>query len=409
MTGRRELADSFRLLATDERWLATDLLVGVVALAVWVAGTGALATQAAGAAGIALGVGTDGAPSTLAVGLFAGLWLVVPAAALVVRLRQRTLNLRGNVEQHYRFDHPAALLVPPAPLVAVVVGVAVTSTVPSWVVALLAVPVGLFALVRTLAFSYRVYGFSRPLLVQVGTFATSVAAFGGALAAVATVAGRGEVVRQSLDVLGLSAALAGGVEVGPVAVAWPVPAALSTVALAAAYVLVQSVVAAVVRLVKPSVDRSTMRTGQRYPPFLEAATPVRSRANGGASSQSTDDPGTAESTDDDVTDGDGDGADGADEEDLDDVSNTRVFTPPSDGNGDADGAIPGVGGDAGDGATDPDSAGQTRTVPAADADDRETDGDATADREHCVACGESFAVDTAVRFCPNCGAALEGE
>ena len=127
MTGRRrsELTDSFRLFATDERWVLRDLLVGAVALLVWVAGTGALATQVASALDFPLGLASGETPSVVAIAVFAVLWLAVPAVAVVVRLRQRTLNLRGNVEQYYRFDHPSALLAPPALLVSLVVAVAV--------------------------------------------------------------------------------------------------------------------------------------------------------------------------------------------------------------------------------------------------------------------------------------------
>lgn len=434
MTGRRrrELASSFRLLAAEERWLPTDLLLGALALVVWVAGTGTLVTQVASAAGMPLGLGPGETPATLTVGLFAGLWLVVPGAAFVVRVRQRMLNLRGNVEQYYRMEHPAALLVPPLVLVAVVIGAALTLGMVPWYLTLLAVPVGLFALVRTQAYSYRVYGFSHPLLVQGGTFLATVVALGGAFGAIATPTGSGELVQQSLWAVGLSGVLTGELPVGPLAMTWESVAALFPVFVAFSYVVVQTLVALGVRALKPEVDRSKMRTGQRYPPFLETATPVSAGEARGQASTPTS---SGSSTSDVHADADGEderdssadpdeNADDSDEEtedeDLDDVSNTRVFTPPSGDESpefDSDGADTGADGatsvqSTGTSGDDTETTSQTRAVPSNDAPDTGgTGGDKTdtADREHCVACGESFSVGTTVRFCPNCGAALEGE
>lgn len=409
MTGRRrrELADSFRLLASDERWFFRDLLVGAVALVVWVAGTAALATQLADALGVALGLGPGETPSRAAMALFAVLWLAVPAVAVVVRLRGRTLNLRNNVEQYYRFDHPAALLAPPALAVAVVVGLCVALGAFPWYVALVMIPVGLFCLVRTLAFSYRVYSFSRPLVVQALVALSTVVLLGSAFAAVGIASGRGTLVDQVLRAAGSPSWITGTVALEGVAVSGVAAAATAPVVLAAGYVLIQSVVALAVRLIEPDVDRSRMRTGQRYPPFLSTVAPTRPSATAGqADDRPTDAAGDGvDAGSSDGADGDADGAasDEPDEPDLDDVSNTRVFTPPAEDDGDVD---PGRGTDMASEASDDDaagSAGETRAVPG----DAARPGESSGRREHCAACGESFSVDTTVRFCPNCGAQLE--
>ena len=400
MTGprQRELRDSFALLTSDERWVLSDLVVGAMALLIWVAGTGALATQVAGVVGIPLGIASGEQPSAIGFVLVVLLWLVVPAIAVVVRFRRRMLNLRGNVEQFYRFDHPAALLVLPALLVIGVGAVVVTLGNVPWYVTVASVPVGLFTLVRTLAFSYRVYSFSHPVVLQVLAVLSTGVMLGGVFAAVATAIGRQPLVERVVRTAGLPTSLT----VSPVDVVVPVVwvATLLPVVTAGAYVLVQTIVSLGVRLLKPDVDRSKMRTGQRYPPFLPSATPT------GPSTQAhvVDDAVTAGEHSDpvDADDGavangtvagdpvDGEEADAeeSDEDDLDDVSNTRVFTPPTDGD-ETEFTAGSAGG------------GETRAVPAT--------GTEADDREHCDACGESFTVDTDVRFCPNCGAALDAE
>lgn len=424
MTGRRqrELAESFRLFAGDEQWFLRDVLVGVVGFVVWVAGTGALAAHVASAFGIPLGLAGGETPSVVAIALFAVLWLVVPAVAVIVRLRHRALNLRGNVEQYYRFDHPSALLAPPALLVVVVGAIAVVLGAFPWYFTLVMIPVSLAFLVRTLAFSYRVYSFSHPLIVQALVALSTVALIASAFAAVGTAMGRPSLVDQVLRTTGLPAWITGTVSVEGVTVSGVASAALLPVVLATTYVLVQAVVALGVRLLKPDVDRSRMRTGQRYPPFLPAATPVQTSV-GPANADDAPDVGGDGSTADAATastddaagteDVGGDEPDDPAEDDLDDVSNTRVFTPPAD-DGDAGfdaGSPTGAGSttdagsvtDTGSTADVPDA---TRAVPGTDADEGASARD---EREYCEACGESFSVDTAVRFCPNCGVALEGE
>lgn len=414
MTGRRQrdLADSFRLLASDEQWFLRDLLVGAFAFVLWAAGTGALATRAAGALGIPLGLASGESPPTAAIAGFAVLWLLVPAIAVVFRLRQRTQNLRGNVEQCYRLDHPAALLAVPTLVVGLLVGSVVALGAVRWYVTLIMLPVGLFVLVRTLAFSYRVYAFSHPLLVEALIAVSTVLLLGSALAAIGTATGHRTIVDEVLRQLTVPGWLIGTLTVEGVSISGLAVAALLPVALAAAYVTVQTVVALLFRLVKPDVDRSGMRTGQRYPPFLPMATPVQPSSEPTETRDQPSDVSESLPADSDTEDAASDERSAADEtnaadgtdDDLDDVSNTRVFTPPSD---DSAGLDP-----QSDGSPEPVRGGaeETRAVPGTDAgDDGGTAEPTMADRDHCGACGESFSVDTAVRFCPNCGSAVDGE
>lgn len=421
MTGRRrrELAESFRLFASEEQWLLRDVLVGVVALVVWVAGTGALATQIASAFGVPLGLGSGETPSTIAIAVFGALWVLVPAIAVVVRLRHRMLNLRGNVEQYYRLEHPAALLAPPALFLVAVVGIAASLGTFPWYFPLVMIPVGLTFLVRTLAFSYRVYSFSHPLLVQVLLAVSTVVLLASTFAALGTAMGRPSLVTQVLLAAGLPTWSTGAVSLQGVIVSGLAAAALLPVILATGYVLVQTVVALGVRLLKPDVDRSKIRTGQRYPSFLPKATPVQTTAVSGDTTDKTPraaDGASAENVDDAAGGtGDADETGEADEaeDDLDDVSNTRVFTPPADDSvaGFDAGSVTDTGPETGAGATadagaTSDGSEETRAVPTSD----DADGASTSGaREYCDACGESFGVDTTVRFCPNCGTALESE
>lgn len=415
MTGRRrrELGDSFRLLGRDEQWFLRDLLVGVAVLAVWVAATGVLATRLASALDLALGLGAGESPSRAVIAVFGVLWLLLPAIAVVRRLRTRTLNLRGNVEQYYRLAHPAALLAPPAVLVlASGVLVLALGALP-WYAAFVLVPVGLFALVRTLAFSYRVYSFSHPLVVQLLAGLSTVLLLGSSLVALGIATDRRALVDQVLLVAGLPTWIAGTVSVEGVAISGVAAVALVPLLLALAYVLVQTVVALGVRLFEPDLDRSKMRTGQRYPPFLPEVTSVQPSTTPDSADSvapetdsdttpvdgtaaGSDDVAAADATDDTVEGGESEG------EDLDDVSNTRVFTPPA--GDDSSGLDAGTGTDAGattGAGTSDDAATETRAVRSDEA------GDATSEtREYCDACGESFSVDTTVRFCPNCGGAL---
>ena len=424
---RRELTDSFRLVARDEQWFGRDLVAGVAALLVWVAATGALATYVAGLLDVSLGLAGGETPSPITIAISGVLWLLVPAVAVVFRIRNRTSNLRGNVEQYYRLYHPAALLAPPALLVLASCVVAVALGSFESYFALLMVPVGLFVLVRTLAFSYRVYSFSHPLVVQTLLFVSTPVLLGSAFAAVGAAAGRRALVDRALMAVGLPAWITGTVSVEGVDVSGVAVAALAPVLLALAYVLIQTAVSVGVRLVRPEVARSKMRTGQRYPSFLPGATPVTpSESPVDADDAAPDAEDTARDADDAAPTADADDSSSAGDsptetdepeggdDDLDDVSNTRVFTPPgddADGDSDADstpdsGAETGARPSSGPGSSSGTASSETRAIQSEGVD---RDASSADERERCDACGESFTVDTAVRFCPNCGTAFEGE
>lgn len=365
MTWRREVGDAFRLART-ERWVATDLLAGVLLYAAWVAGTEMLLRRGADAAGLTPPAAHR--PVLVAAGL---LWLVVPAAVAVYRLRDRLVNIRGNVEQRYRFDYPGALLVPPAAVLAVLAVVAAVVPDRRYGAVLLSVA-GLYLLARTTAFSYRVFAFSRPSFLYAATFATVAVQAAAALVTVAPVVDRGALVERAVVALGVGeyvTATAGGVPL-PLVAAAAVPVGLS-----AAYLALQGLAALEVRLIEPEVSRSDLRTGQRYPPFVDVAdgaaydrTPADGEGGGGEA------PAAAESTPD-------EGADGG-AENLDEVRHTRVFRPPGE-----DGDRAGAGG-------------ADLMEAGADGPDAGSGGSA----RRCTACGETARAEATV--CPNCGTSL---
>lgn len=396
-----DVTTSFGLVRT-ESWVAIDLVAGLAGYVVWVAGSAALGVQVASLADYP--VAPDGSPTMSILGLVVLLWLVLPAAVGVARVRSRLLNIRGNVEQHYRLDRPGALLVPPVVLLtlALVAGVALGALAPLLFVVL--VPATLYLLIRTAAFAYRVFSFSHPLLVYAVLFATLAVQAGILLVYLGQATENGAVVSGAVDVLGLPvdplATLDFGVSTAPMGLA--IAAALPIV-IALAYVLVQAIAGVIVRVRSPTIRPTRVRTGQRYPPSLEVAsnggrttsatrsgkqTPASKGAGSGGTgstaSDSTDsgsmaaDSTTADSTaesadasadaatatDDASTTASADDAT-ADDAEADSVSNTRVFTPPS-GTGD-DPLSPAAGGD---GAECPDCG---ATVPA--------------DADACPACG----------------------
>ncbi|WP_225333789.1 zinc ribbon domain-containing protein [Halomicrobium urmianum] len=363
MTWRREVGDAFRLVRT-ERWVATDLVAGALLYALWFAGTGALLRRAADAAGL-----TPPAAHRPVLVAACLLWLVVPGAVAVYRLRDRLLNLRGNVEQRYRFDYPGALLVPPAALLAALAVIA--AVVPDRRYGAVALSVaGLYLLARTLAYSYRVFAFSRPAVLYAATFATVAVQAPAVLVTVAPAVDRGALVERAVAALGVGeyvTGTAGGVPL-PLVATVAVP-----VGLAVAYVALQNVAALAVRLIEPEVNRSDLRTGQRYPPFVDVADgPAYDRTP--ADGEATDDDRAAEPTPDEGTDDAG--------ENLDEVRHTRVFRPPGE---DGDDASPG---------------GADLIEDGAGGADAGTGGAA----RRCTACGETAGADATV--CPNCGTSL---
>ncbi|WP_226021612.1 zinc ribbon domain-containing protein [Halomicrobium salinisoli] len=364
MTWRRAVGDAFRLLRT-ERWVATDLLAGAVLYAAWVAGTAALLRRAADAAGLSPPAAHR--PVLVAAGL---LWLAVPAAVAVYRLRDRLLNISGNVEQRYRFDRPAALLVPPAALLAVLAIVAAVVPDRRYGAAVLSIA-GLYLLARTTAYSYRVFAFSRPAVLYAATVVTVAVQAAAALVTVAPVVDRGALVERAVVTLGAGeyvTATVGGVPL-PLVAAVAVPVGLS-----AAYLALQGVAALAVRLIEPDVNRSDLRTGQRYPPFVDVADgPAYDRTPADGEAAGDDVPPSAEPTPDEGPD---------DGEDLDEVRHTRVFRPP------------------GEGEDGPSAAGADLIEDGAGGANAGSGGSA----RRCTACGETARAEETV--CPNCGTSL---
>lgn len=377
-----ELRDSVRLLGT-ERWLFAGGFVAYVAVAVWVLATGTLALSVAPALAETTLLTVAGTPIT-ALAVFAGLvWVAIPGVVLAALLDRFLRNHRGNLASHYRFDHPALLLVPSGVLMLVVFGstLFVGQTLP--VLAVGAVASG-HLFVRTLAYGHRVYSLSVPRLfslmaVLVGwTFAIgwlahapSLVSIGAPLESGLSSAGVPSVVETLASLLGLDAR-----ELLSVAVAFPTVLSL-------AYILAQSAVATTVYLRAP-IENPRPRPGQRYPPN---ASVTSSRATTETPAVATD--GSAETTadsppaDEDSTDTDSDERPG-----------TRVFTP--------DQPVP-----------------ETETV--ADAETGDTTGeewfedtavytdDAATDGapDECPACRTDIPLETRVSFCPNCGERLD--
>jgi|GEM_PF-2653113 len=353
---RRALSDSFRLATNGEQWLLLDLVLAVVGFVGWVGATGALAALGAEEVGVSLAI-EQGSSQTMA--LLAGAvigWIVLPAVAGTWRLRDRVTNVSSNVESHYRFDEPAALLAPPAALV-LIAAVATVAAPLKWPALAVAFVAGAYLLVRTSAYSYRVYSFSHPLVVHLGSFLTFLLyATAGVVQLGAVVDQRGMVV-DAADILGLPVSVYGTVSAGPITVPTLLTAAAAApVVVSLAYLLVQSLVATYVVRAEPTVDRAALRAGQRNPFQPTAANgaggQIRQPAGGSQpASPSSDDDHSVPSH----------------------IQPTRVFDP--------DGEV--------------DNPTGTETSHAGPGDER------------CRTCGVAFSSGTEIRFCPNCGQRLD--
>ena len=459
MAGRREdLVSSFRLAVTEESRLFGAGLLALVVYALWVGLSGAALTFGADALNVSLSPEpwTGAKTGLAAVALLA--WVVVPAAVAAWLLVGQLTNESGNIAQRYRYRHPGVLLAPPAVLLAValVATVALDGPWPAFVVVVFA---ALFLLARTVAYGYRVFSLSAPRALAAAAALSFLALAVALLTGGATAAGREgylEAVTEGFTgAVGADAAativtgsvtVAGATLPAAVVAAVAVPAGLSVL-----YLLVQTLGGGVNRVRKPDVPRSDLRTGQRYPDF---ARPTTSRAGGaggsstsgassspkasesptaptgsgagagpgstasstkaatssasstGSRSSSTDsspDPaapaeatggGTGNDSDDSPTVDTGP----ADSQVTDDVSNTRVYTPPNDGDDGDDplpfGADPGDGGDGADTDVEPGESARTGTT-----------GSTAGEEPVCPDCDEPH--DPGAVFCPACGAALE--
>jgi len=353
---RRALSDSFRLATNGEQWFLLDLCLAVIGFVGWVAATGALAALGAEEAGVSLAI-ERGSNRTL--GLLAGAvvgWIVIPAAAGTWRLRDRVTNVSGNVESHYRFDDPAALLVPPAVLVVVAAGATAAAPL-KWPALAVAFVAGAYLLVRTMAYSYRVFSFSHPAFVHLGSFLTLLLYATAGVVQLASVVDQRAMVVDAAAILGLPVAVYGTTGAGPITVSTLLTAAaVAPVVVSLVYVLVQSLVAAYVVRAEPTVDRGSLRAGQRNPfqPTAANGAGGRIRQPAGGSSPASQSSGDEHSV-------------------PAHIQPTRVYDPEG-----------------------------TVDDPAGTDTDRSGRGD-----HRCRTCGVGFSPGTEIRFCPNCGERLD--
>lgn len=394
---RRELGRSVGLLADEERWLFLGLLVGAAGYLIWLAGTGVAVSQVAD---LVVGAYTVDPWSTEAAGLtvtFAVLWVFVPSAVAVRYVVGNLTNLRGNVEQCYRFDRPLVALVPPLVLLAVAVAVGAARGVATWdVLALLAVANTLL-LVRTVAYGYRVYSFSVPRLLQALVFVSAVVATAATVSRAASLGGQTALVEAAAARYGVADVVFGEVtRAGLTAPLLPLAAVATPAALALAYVWIQLFASLLVRIRRPDVPRSAIRAGQRYPQVVQPGTSDRlamgtasesgsetdsggSTAGGGSQATDSGDASSGGSTadtssnSDDAT-GDAPGSVDSDGDSVEPAGQTRVFSPPEDAE-----------------------------VPGADAES----GGTAVKSEFCPICGETYAADAGHTNCPNCNAVLD--
>jgi hypothetical protein len=463
MAGRREdLVSSFRLAVTEEARLFGAGLLALVVYGLWVGLSGAALTFAADALEVGLSPQpwTDAKTALAAVAVLA--WVLVPAAVAAWLLVGQLTNESGNIAQRYRYRHPGVLLAPPAALLAVALVATVALAGPPWPVFIVLVFAALFLLARTIAYGYRVFSLSAPRVLAAATGLSGLALAVALLTGGATVAGRedylGAVTEGFTGAVGADAAawiVSGSVTVAGVTLPAAVAAAVGVPAgLSVFYLMVQTLAGVVNRVREPDVPRSELRTGQRYPDLARPTTSRAGGAGGSGTSGASSSPRASESSTaptpagagsgsgsgsaassttgstssaspsgsrssppdqspDPATPGEtkgggaGSGSDDsptvdtgpADPQVTDDVSNTRVYTPPDDGGDEGEDPLSSGTdlGDESDGAdTDVETGDSTGPSP--------TGSTATAD-DVCPECGGSH--DPGAVFCPACGAALE--
>jgi hypothetical protein len=375
---RRELGDSFRLLAGEERWLFAGLAGGSVGYLIWVAGTGAAFEPVAGALADTLSVDRR----TVQVWAFAFLWVFLPSVVAARYVVDHLTNLRGNVEQWYRVDQPLTLLGPPALFV---LGAVVFAAIQGEVGTAVLVALGganVVLLVRTVAYGYRVYSLSVPRALQGLLVVAAVAMSLGVVCRIAPLAGQEALVESMADRYGVG----GGVTLGASSVpVLEVAGALAPGIVALAYVWVQIFASLVVRMQGPDVPRSAIRAGQRYPQFVQPGTDRRLAMG------TVPEPSEADSDD-----------EGAGEPSTE----TQEETGPGSGTG---AAGTGSGPDAADGERAAASGGdqefgQTRVyTPPED----EEEAEVVVKSELCPICGDTYDAGAGYTNCPNCNAVLD--
>jgi len=380
---RRELADSVRLLVGAERWLFAGLVGGGIGYLIWVAGTGAAFEPVAETLADTLSVDR----ATVEVWAFAFLWVVLPSLVAARYVVDHLTNLRGNVEQCYRFDQPITLLGPP---LLFVLGAVVLAAIQGRVGSAVLVALGaanVVLLVRTVAYGYRVYSLSVPRLLQGLLVVAALVMSLGIVCRVAPMAGHEALVESVADRYGVG----GTVALGASSVAvLELAGVLAPGVVAVAYVWVQIFASLVVRIQGPDVPRSAIRAGQRYPQFVQPGTDrplamgtvpepseadsdeeVAAEASADAQGQEGPESGVGAAG----TDGGPDAADGesaATGDDDQEFGQTRVYTPPED-------------------------------------EEEEEEGEVVVKSELCPICGETYDAQVGYTNCPNCNAVLDEE
>lgn len=427
---RREFGSALSLLAREERRLLGGAVLVVLGYAVWVGATGAAINYGTDFAGEPLSVSTWSSTTTAVFALVTLLWVVVPAAVVTRLVDGAITNSSGNIASQYRVHHPFVLVAPFLLLALLITAAGIgAGTFPTPLFGVVAA-LGLFALVRTVAASYRAFSFSHPLLVKAFLFlALSVTAI-ATLAGAATVADREAFVEDAAagiaDLLGFGSVetfLVGETVVNGVTIPYLLAAAAGVPAgLTLVYVVVQLLVAGVQRYQRPDVPRADLRTGQRYPDFarpVSESTPtdISKQSSAGASdtgsssstsssasptSSSGSSPSTASSSasssgttasatgtgDTDTGTDDDEDEEEEDDQEVEKADHTKVFTPPDD--------VDGVGIDDGP------SAGGAMTGTTS-TDDSDESG------YRCPSCDDRFGPDASFEYCPTCGSELEEE
>jgi len=393
---RRELGRSARLLVDEERWLFLGLVVGGIGYLVWLAGTGVAVSQAAELVDGSYSVDPWSTGAGALAVTFAVLWILLPSLLAVRYVAGNLTNLRGNVEQCYRFDRPLVALVPPLVVLGAGVALGAVRGAVTWHVLAVLGLASTLLLVRTVAYGYRVYSFSTPRLLQALVFACAVVATVTVVSLASSLTGHTALVEAAAARYGVATIAFGTVSrAGVSAPTLPLVAVATPAVLAFAYVWVQLFASLVVRLRRPDVPRSEIRAGQRYPQVVQPGTSDRlamGTASGGSGGSTESDgeadaqsgngqsAGSATASTADAT------ADESEEATTDSVGQTRVYTPPED----ADDVPPGT-------------AGATNGPAEAGASDE------AVKNEFCPICGETYEAGAGRSNCPNCNAVLDHE
>lgn len=392
-----EVWKSVRLAWREERWLPVGVPVAAVAYALWIGLTGAAVTTLADAVAGGLALDPWTGLTDVVVLVLVILWVLGPAALATLLVRDRVTNVRGNLATGYRLRHPLLLFLPPSVVLLAGLGtVAATGATagPAFLLATaLLVVGGVWFLVRGVAYAYRVFALAFPAVEHIVVFITSIVVGVTSLVLGLTAIGR-EALVDTLAT-GLAArtgidAIARAPDATTAVLGVPIPTLVAAVVavpvgLTAGYVGLQLAASVVARIVKPTVRRPQLRTGQRYPAFARptsgTAASSPTPASGGSTAEA--EPSAAGEADSEAADAEtpvapadespSESAETPSESEDDavetNVSHTRVYSPPEDAD-----------------SVDPDAVGTTAGTTI------------------CPDCGATVASDEDT--CPDCGATL---